>query len=80
MRKQKSQKILPWVTKDVVLNVLVYVLNLVFILFLFVGVIYINSVTNQMQYEDWLNETSNILHFFILLLLIIALMAGYFFF
>ncbi|MBO7345004.1 MAG: HDIG domain-containing protein [Clostridia bacterium] len=80
MRKQKSQKILPWVTKDVVLNVLVYVLNLLFILFLFVGVIYINSVTNQMQYEEWLNETSNILHFFILLLLIIALMAGYFFF
>ncbi len=80
MRKQKSQKILPWVTKDVVLNVLVYFLNLVFILFLFVGVVYVNSITNQMQYETWLNETANILHFFILLLMIIALMAGYFFF
>ena len=80
MRRQKSQKILPWVTKDVVLNVLVYVLNLIFILFLFVGVVYINSLTNQMKYEEWLNETANVVHFFILLVMIIALMAGYFFF
>lgn len=80
MKKQKSKKILPWVTKDVVLNVTVYLLNLIFILFLFIGTIYLNSVSDGMKYESWLINPSNFIHFFILLLLIVALMAGYFFF
>lgn len=80
MKKQKSKKILPWVTKDIVLNAVVYVLNLIFILFLFIGAIYINSISSGMKYESWLTDSSNFIHFFILLVLLVALMAGYFFF
>lgn len=80
MKKQKSQKVLKWKTKDVVLNAITYVLNTIFIAMLFVGTIYIEARSGNVDFEAHIKNATNLLHFFILLLLLIALMASYLFF
>ena len=80
MKKQKSQKVLKWKTKDVVLNAITYVLNTIFIAMLFVGTIYIEARSGNVDFEAYIKNATNLLHFFILLLLLIALMASYLFF
>ena len=80
MKKTKSKKILPWSTKDVVLNVVTYVLNTIFISLLFIGTIFLESVTGGTDFYAYFSNATNFLHFFILLILLVALMAMYFFF
>lgn len=80
MKKQKSQKVLAWTTKDVVLNVITYLFNTIFIALLFVGTIYIEARSGSVDFDAYIKNTTNLLHFFMLLLLLIALMVLYLFF
>ncbi|MBE7061178.1 MAG: HDIG domain-containing protein [Clostridiales bacterium] len=78
MRKTKSQKVLNWGTKDVVLNVLVYVLNAVVITGLFYLTVYVNGITGQKGLESLSKNPTTFLHFILLLVLTISIMAFYF--
>lgn len=81
MRKTKSQKILPWTTKNIVLNVVTYVINLIVLSLLFIGTIYLNSITDDgFDFNTQVSNATNAVHFFVLLVLIVGLMALYFFF
>lgn len=80
MKKKKSQKVLQWTTKDVVLNVITYFINTLVIAALFIGTIYLQSRDGSFVFVDYFKNPNSFLHFFILLLLIVALMASYFFF
>ncbi len=80
MRKTKSQKILPWQTKNIILNVITYVLNMGVLFALFIGNMYLNSITNDTNFEAQIKNATNFLHFFVLLLLIVGLTALYLFF
>ena len=75
MRKTKSQKILPWQTKNIILNVITYVLNMGVLFALFIGNMYLNSITNDTNFEAQIKNATNFLHFFVLLLLIVGLTA-----
>ena len=81
MRKTKSQKILPWTTKNIVLNVVTYVINLIILSLLFIGTIYLNSLTDDgFDFNAQVSNATNAVHFLVLLVLIVSLMALYFFF
>ena len=80
MKKKKSQKVLQWTTKDIVLNVFTYFINTLIIAALFIGTIYLQSRDGSFSFVDYFDNPNSFLHFFILLLLIVALMASYFFF
>jgi hypothetical protein len=71
VKKTKSQKILSWTTKDIVLNVVTYVLNLILISLIFVGTIFLNGVTGGVPLETYFEKPTAFLHFFILLMLMI---------
>ena len=77
MKKNKSQKVLQWKTKDIVLNVFTYVINTLIIAGLFIGSVYLESRSGTF---DYFSAPNNFLHFFILLVLLVGLMASYFFF
>ena len=77
MKKNKSQKVLQWKTKDIVLNVVTYAINTLIIAGLFVGSVYLESRSGTF---DYFSNPNNFLHFFILLVLLVGLMASYFFF
>ena len=79
MTTTKSQKILQWTTKDVVLNIITYVANILLIAMLLVMAVHINSFTGSIDLNAYLSSITAI-HFLILLILIIAVMAFYFFF
>lgn len=79
MTTTKSQKILQWTTKDVVLNIVTYVANILLIAMLLVMAVHINSFNGSIDLNQYLSSITAI-HFLILLILIIAVMAFYFFF
>ncbi|MBQ9756172.1 MAG: HDIG domain-containing protein [Clostridia bacterium] len=80
LKKTKYQKVQSWTTKDIVLNVLVYVLNVALISLIFVGTIIMNEVQGGQKYGKYFESPVQFLHFFTLLLLLVALMATYLFF
>ena len=80
LKKTKSQKILSWNTKDIVMNAVTYFVNLVVISLLFVGTIFLNELTGGESFVSYFSSATGFLHFFILLTLLLALMALYFFF
>lgn len=73
-RKNKSQKLLPWTSKDIVLNIITYVVNTIIIGLLFMGVVYFN----EKNFTDYFSKVATPLHFFILLIMVVAVMAVYF--
>ena len=75
MAKTKSLKKLSWTTKDVVLTVLTYVLNVVII-----GLLFLLAVHLTDGLEVYFSDIRKPLHFFILLLLVMAVMVLYFIF
>ena len=75
MKKTKSQKILPWSTKDVVMTVLTYAFNIIFI-----GVLFLLAVHLTDGIDDYFKDVRTPIHFFILLILVIAVMVFYFIF
>ncbi len=77
MEKIKSEKLKKWTRLDIYLNILVYVLNFILIVLLFVGAVYLN--TNKEIGDVFSLETiSSPLHFMVLIVLIIAVMGFYF--
>ncbi len=72
MKKLGSKKILQWSTKDVVLNVLTYVLNAVVI----AALLFVSYASGN--FSDGMPNLTSILHFLILLIILIAIMAFYF--
>ncbi len=80
MKKTKSQKILPWKTKDIVLNVITYIINTLLIGFIFIGTIYLGDVSGRLSLGNYFANPTSFFHFFVLLVLLVALMAIYFFF
>lgn len=74
MAKNKSQKLEKWTTKDVVLNVITYVLNLIFIIFLFIGASYVTGDIEKII------DPKTALHFIVLLSIIFGIVAFYFVF
>ena len=79
MKKTKSQKILPWKTKDIVLNVVTYLLNTVLIGMIFIGAIYLGDMSGRLSLGNYFANPTSFLHFFTLLILLVVLMAIYFF-
>ncbi len=75
MKKTKSQKILPWSTKDVVMTVLTYAFNIIFI-----GVLFLLAVHLTDGIDAYFKDVRTPIHFFILLILVIAVMVFYFIF
>lgn len=75
MKKTKSQKILPWSTKDVVMTVLTYALNIIII-----GVLFLVAVHLTDGIDAYFKNVSTPIHFFILLMLVVAVMVFYFIF
>lgn len=78
MLNNKSQKILQWTTKDVVLNVVIYVANVVVIAFLFLVAVYVTGLTGGRDFAEYFQTLATPLHFLILLILTVAVMAFYF--
>ena len=75
MKKTKSQKILPWSTKDVVMTVLTYAFNIIFI-----GVLFLLAVHLTDGIDAYFKDVRTPIHFFILLMLVVAVMVFYFIF
>lgn len=73
MKKTKSQKILPWSTKDVVMTVLTYAFNIIFI-----GVLFLLAVHLTDGIDAYFKDVRTPIHFFILLMLVVAVMVFYF--
>ncbi len=76
MEKKKSQKVLPWTTKDIVKVSLVFAINTVIIALLFFAASYINVLRGVSQHL-WVGAMT-IVHFAVLLLLSTGVMAVYF--
>ena len=78
MKKTKSKKILSWTTKDVVLNILVYVLNVAVIAGIFFLAVYLNAKQGVLNVDEYFGNITTLLHFIILLILTFAVVAFYF--
>lgn len=79
MAKTKSKKIHDWSTKDIVLNVITYVANILIISGLFILVVYLQGLTrDDMSLGSFLQNITRPLHFFILLVVTMVVMALYF--
>ncbi len=80
MAQTKSEKILPWTTKNYVLNAVTYVLNMVLIAGLFLLLVYVNGHTGGESFGEFVKNLTSLFHFIILLTLTIAIMFVYFYF
>ena len=78
--KTKSEKLLQWTTKDIVLNVITYVVNVFILAALLLVAVHVNSLTGGQSVEEYLQSIATPLHFLILLILVVSIMALYFFF
>ncbi len=74
MKKNKSQKVLKWGTKDIVLNVLVYLLNAGIITALF----YLTVYLNETDFNTYFDNPTTFLHFALMLVITLSVMAFYF--
>ena len=75
MGKTKSQKILSWETKDIVLVAVTYIVNLIVI-----GALFLAAVELTDGIGSYFSKVVTPIHFFILLSLVIAVMVFYFIF
>ena len=79
MLKTKSQKIEDWTSKDVFLNILVYVLNIAIISGLFLLTIYVEGMSGgKNSIESFFKNLATPFRFLTMLILIFSVMALYF--
>ena len=78
--EKSSLKLKKWTKKDVILNVLTYVLNIGVIFALFLGCVYVNELIGGSAAKSILNNTTTMVEFVILVVIIVAVMAIYLFF
>lgn len=79
MKKNVSQKIQKWTTKDAVVNITVYVLNALLIIFMFIGMAYLSS-ENAESFLNYLKDFKSPLLFMVFLIISVAIMGIYFYF
>ncbi len=79
MNKNVSLKIQKWTTKDIVLNVTVYVLNALLIILMFIGMVYISSESRD-SFIGYFTAFKSPLLFMVFLVLTVATMGIYFYF
>lgn len=75
-----SRKLQKWTKKDVVLNVLTYVINVGILFLLFIGCVYLNQVTGGNSAESVLSNVSLLTEFIVLVIVIVVVIALYLFF
>ncbi len=80
VKKTKSKKVKAWSTKDVALNVVTYVANILVISLLFVGAVFLDHLTGRIDFFVHFSNVTNFFHFFIFLVIIVAITGLYFFF
>ena len=80
VKRTKNKKLLTWSTKDIVLNILTYILNILVLVLLFAGAMYINSENGWDSVVGYFINPANLLHFVIILIILVGIMAFYFFF
>lgn len=79
MEKQKSMKVQKWTTRDIVLNVVVYLINLLVITAFFLLTVHLNSQGNLGEnLEGYFGNPTTSVHFFVMLAITVAVMAVYF--
>ncbi len=78
MEKTKSKKIMSWSTKDIVLNAMVYVVNVVIVAFLFFFAVYLNAEKGIVDKYKYFENITTFIHFIILLILTFSVVAFYF--
>ncbi len=82
MKKNKSQKLLTWDTKDFALNITVCVINVIILIALFIGMVYLNLENGALKqsFRDYFNEVSYPVQYIFALVLIVAVMEFYMYF
>ncbi len=81
VRKTKSKKIKAWETKDVALNIVTYIANVILITLIFVGSVYLTDLTSpEIDFKEHFSKATNFFHFFVFLIIIVAVLGAYFFF
>ncbi|MBQ9104356.1 MAG: HDIG domain-containing protein [Clostridia bacterium] len=80
MKKEKSGKLQTWSKKDIALNIVVYVVNLLVIMGLFILSAYINCFTDGISFKNYMADVRKPLYLFVMMILCVAIMAVYFFF
>ncbi len=78
MKKLKSKKLDTWTTKDVVLNVLVYLFNAIIIGLLFYSFVYISATKGELDMVKYFSDLATFLHFVVSLIITLACMVFYF--
>ncbi len=78
--KEVSLKLKPWTKRDVVNNAVTYVCNIILLSLLFLGSIYLDSVTSGKAFAEYFSVATDFFNFFILLVLTCAVMLIYFLF
>lgn len=80
MEKNRSLKVELWTKRDVALNVVTYVINVLILVALFIGRVAIESAEQGKTLAQYFLDISSFVNFVILLLLIVATMLFYFIF
>ena len=71
MEKTKAQKILQWSTKDIVLNVLTYLLNAVVLVFMFYATLYLDGLRGQTDLNAYFENKTTFVHFVVSLVFLL---------
>ncbi len=80
MTKAKSKKIKSWSKKDVFLNVLVYVINTIILMAMFIGAAAVHSLVSNESFFEYISDFKEPLHLFVQLISVVVIMVVYFFF
>ena len=80
MAKAKSKKLESWTKKDIALNVLVYVINTIIIMGMFIGAAAIHSINGTESFIEYIRDFKQPLHLFVVLTSMIVIMIIYFMF
>ncbi len=80
MAKAKSKKLEPWTKKDIALNVVVYIVNTIIIMAMFIGVAAVHSIGGKQTFSEYILDFKQPLHLFVVLTSMIVIMIVYFLF
>ncbi len=77
MAKEGTEKLLKWEKKDYVLNAVVYAINLIILVAMFLGVVYVRNGFKVQSLIDLFNEKITLLNFAVLLVLCVSIILFY---
>ena len=75
-----SEKLKVWTKKDIVLNIVVYAVNILVLCALFIGIVYLRSLhgDGRMTVAEFMSNSGQVINFTVLLALAVMFMAFYF--